>query len=791
MAPPRKTGSARGSTGEDDPERANATVARAQNPLPGGDDPERANATIAKAKNPLPEGDDPERDNKTNARAPAPPPRPAPKRAPPTRHPVPPDQLNDDDGGSYNTGQNYQAVQNEDGAEDLAGISLEGDGLDALDPELVPKTKALPALERSDDAGEEDEADDANATRAGPPIKLQIVGGPDAGKKKRFKGVRMVIGRTPGVDLQLSDQSVSRKHIELIHSDEGTLLRDLGSGNGTKLNGKKISADTMLSDGDEIQIGKTKIKFIDELAAFKKAREDAEKKDAEKEKKAKAAEEKPAEEAAEGEEAKAEGEGEGEGEGEAKAEGEGEGEEKAEGEEGEAAEGEEGEGEGEEGEGKSKAAKGPRDRAKPVRTSRHNPAETGIVAKFKALNPKARIGIIAGTVLVLLILIIGIATRPPPPPPVDLRAQSAATKMQEARTAVKDGRYDEAVKLVDEAEKLSPGIDKTKLGLQAREALTIQRAFEQARKYIADKRFEDAKKLLIDTPKGTNRAEDERDKLEEELKAAQVEYFKAKVTEFLAAGELDAAKQLLDQIPSDQLGDLPQQVAEFERTLEESKKADEKDQQIANANAIAAKKARRAEEIDIAFAIVERKFMGGEWERAASECTRVVDSHSGDKEIVTRARTLAGAIPNFGRNYDEGMRKFRQGQLTQAAKPLRLAYQSYRSMGLTQNRYGEELGQALLKAALAAGKEALIREDLENAMANFREARRIDPQDPEARKGFDGVAEKAEDLYQSGYMLKDRDPREALRKFKTVIAVTEAGTPVHEKAKNQVAAMAP
>ena len=35
------------------------------------------------------------------------------------------------------------------------------------------------------------------------------------------------------------------------------------------------------------------------------------------------------------------------------------------------------------------------------------------------------------------------------------------------------------------------------------------------------------------------------------------------------------------------------------------------------------------------------------------------------------------------------------------------------------------------------------------------------------------------------------DPREALRKFKTVIAVTESGTPVHEKAKNQVAAMAP
>lgn len=169
----------------------------------------------------------------------------------------------------------------------------------------------------------------SSGTRAGPPIKLEIVGGPDAGKKKRFKGVRMTVGRMAGVDLLLSDQSVSRKHIELIHSDTGTLLRDLGSGNGTKLNGKKIAADTVLSHGDEIQIGKTKLRFVDELAAFKKAREDAEKKEQEEE-------EKPAEEEAKEEEAKAEGEE------EEKSEEEGREEEKAEGEEEAAAE-EEGE----------------------------------------------------------------------------------------------------------------------------------------------------------------------------------------------------------------------------------------------------------------------------------------------------------------------------------------------------------------------------------------------------------------------------------------------------------------
>jgi pSer/pThr/pTyr-binding forkhead associated (FHA) protein len=766
--PPRKTGARRV---DDDPEVANATIAKAKNPLPSSDDPEVANATVARGKNPLPAEEDPERENRTQARAPRPPPKPrrAPSRV---------EEEAIDEGSGYSTGQNYQAMDDEVSSEHLAGMSLDGEGLDALDPELAPKTKALPALKEREAAAEEgsDEEDDANATRAGPPIKLEITGGPDAGKKKRFKGVRMVIGRTPGVDLQLSDQSVSRRHIELVHSDGGTLLRDLGSGNGTRLNGKKITGDVMLNHGDEIQIGKTKIRFVDELSAFKKAREEAEAKE-------KAAAEGEAEgEAAPEADAKAdEGEGEGEGEGAEAASEEAPGEEGAEAAEGEAAE-------GEGAEGQKKPA---RDRSKPVRTSRQNPPDTGLAAKLKAMNPKVRLAIVGGTVVVLLLLVVGIATRPPPPPPVDPRAEQAALKMQEARSAVKDGNYEAAAKLVDEAERLMPGVDKTKLGVQAREAMGIARNFDQVRKLIDEKRFEDAKKLLADTPKGNLKAESERTKLEDAITAAQVEFKKEKAKEFIAAGEFEAARQVMAELPGDQLGDLPERLAEGEREVEALKKQEEKDARLGAAAAAAAAKARREEQVALAFAVVERKFMGGEWERAASECARVIDSYGSDKDIVARARMLASQIPGFGRNYDEGMRKLKQGQLTQAARPLRLAWQSYKAMGLTQNRYGDELAQNLLKAALAAGKEALIREDLENAVANFREARRIDPQDPEARKGFEAVSDKAEDLYQSGYMLKDRDPREALKKFKTVIAVTEAGTPVHEKAKNQVAAMAP
>ncbi|MFO0597289.1 MAG: FHA domain-containing protein [Myxococcaceae bacterium] len=750
MAPPRKTVSRGGGDVENDPERANQTQ------LPREEmDPEVNNATQARAPNPLKKkkggGDDPERANKTQARAKAP----------------------ESDEESYHTGQSYAASEDAGDGEDIAGspsMSLEGDGLEALDPEVGSRTKALPALETETPSGgsgdEEEGADDANATRAGPPLKLEIVGGPDAGKKKKFKGVRMVIGRTPGVDLQLSDASVSRRHVELIYGDDGVLLKDLGSGNGTKVNGSKV-AEKKLEHGDEISIGKTKIRFVDELAAFKKAREDNEKKEADKKE---AAEKKKAD--------KKEGEGEGEA---AAAESPGSTIVKEGGDE--AAEGDG------EGEGKKPERKG--GRVRPVRTARGEGADGGFAAKFKALPKGVRFGVIGLVTVILLIFIVGVALRPPPAPPVDPAKLQADQKMQDGRNAVREGDFERAVALIDEAEKLQPGIDKTNLGKQAREELNFMNALDVAKKAIAEKRFDDAKKAIASTGKGSVKSEEARIKVKAELDAAELEYKKAKIDEFIAAGEIEAARSLLAELPVEMQAEPGQKIAEFERELEEQKALEAKDAKAAAAAAAARKKAQREQEIQEAFVVVERKFAGGEWDRAASECNRVMDALPNDKDIYGRARKLQGIIPSFGRNYDEGMKKFRQGAKAQAAKPLRIAYQQYEQMNLRANKYGQELQDKIGESAIAAGKEALIRDDLVTAWQNFKDAARFDPNDAAARAGLDDVAAKAEDLFQTAYVIRDRDQREAVRKFKIVIQVTDPGSSVHEKAKNQLAAMAP
>ncbi|MDP1827356.1 MAG: FHA domain-containing protein [Archangium sp.] len=703
------------------------------------------NSTQARAPNPLSKKiratpRDPEKNNKTQARA----------RAP---------DLAAEDEGSYRTGQNYQAPDEEEG---LAGdVSLEGDGLEALDPEIGSRTKALPALETEGTAGNTDDeegADDANATRAGPPLKLEIIAGPDAGKKKKFKGVRMVIGRTPGVDLLLTDQSVSRRHVELIYGDDGVLMKDCGSGNGTKVNGVKV-AEKKLEHGDEIAIGKTKIRFVDELAAFKKAREENEKKEAEK--KAAAAEKKATGEkkavSADGEEAPAEGEA---AEGEAPAEGD-------------------------------KPEKKPGGRVRPVRTSRKDGADGGFAAKFKALPKPMRLGIVALVAVVLLIFIGGIALRPPPPPPVDPAKIVADQKMQEARNAARDGDYERVATLVEEAEKLVPGIDKTKLGAQAKEELGFMGALDEAKRAIEARRFEDARKALAKTGKGSVKSEEAKVKVIAALEEAEVAYKKEKILELIAAGEVEAAKAVLNELPIEQQAESGQAVAEFERQLEEQKALDAKDSAAAARNAAANAKARKEQEMNEAMVVVERKFAGAEWDRAASECARVMDSYGNEKEIYARAKKLQALIPNFGRNYDEGMKKFRQGTLAQAAKPLRSAHQLYLQIGLRANKYGEELQDKIGAAAIVAGKEALLRDDLVTAWQMFRDAARFDPNDSKARAGLDDVAGKAEDLFQTAYVIRDRDPREAIRKFKIVVQVTDAGSTVHEKAKNQLAAMAP
>ncbi len=73
---------------------------------------------------------------------------------------------------------------------------------------------------------------------------------------------RCAIGRDPSSIIDLAnDQRASRRHAEISVVDKVAVLCDLGSTNGTILNGQTISGDAILRDGDEVLIGSTVFRF--------------------------------------------------------------------------------------------------------------------------------------------------------------------------------------------------------------------------------------------------------------------------------------------------------------------------------------------------------------------------------------------------------------------------------------------------------------------------------------------------------------------------------------------------
>lgn len=63
------------------------------------------------------------------------------------------------------------------------------------------------------------------------------------------------IGRAPGSVLRLNDFSVSRMHAQLRNTGEGWTLRDLGSSNGTWVNGRRVTGSAVVRPGDEVRFG--------------------------------------------------------------------------------------------------------------------------------------------------------------------------------------------------------------------------------------------------------------------------------------------------------------------------------------------------------------------------------------------------------------------------------------------------------------------------------------------------------------------------------------------------------
>jgi pSer/pThr/pTyr-binding forkhead associated (FHA) protein len=92
---------------------------------------------------------------------------------------------------------------------------------------------------------------------------LLVQGGPSAAERYELSQAAFTIGRDPACDLVIQDSSISRRHAQIIRQEDGFFYaQDLGSQNGTAVNGQRLTAPHRLSEGATLTLGTIPLRFV-------------------------------------------------------------------------------------------------------------------------------------------------------------------------------------------------------------------------------------------------------------------------------------------------------------------------------------------------------------------------------------------------------------------------------------------------------------------------------------------------------------------------------------------------
>ena len=94
-----------------------------------------------------------------------------------------------------------------------------------------------------------------------PPAEVTVYSPLFSPFRQPLEGVAVSIGRASDCSIPIKDRYLSRKHAEIIAVGTTWMLKDLGSANGTYLNGSRVERDELLKGGDRIRLGDTEILF--------------------------------------------------------------------------------------------------------------------------------------------------------------------------------------------------------------------------------------------------------------------------------------------------------------------------------------------------------------------------------------------------------------------------------------------------------------------------------------------------------------------------------------------------
>lgn len=97
------------------------------------------------------------------------------------------------------------------------------------------------------------------ANRRIPRISITVRQGGGSSSVRQFVQPEITLGRDPGSDIPLQDDTVSTRHAQLTYHHGQWWLEDLASTNGTSLNDTLITMPTVITSGDEIRCGDARL----------------------------------------------------------------------------------------------------------------------------------------------------------------------------------------------------------------------------------------------------------------------------------------------------------------------------------------------------------------------------------------------------------------------------------------------------------------------------------------------------------------------------------------------------
>jgi hypothetical protein len=93
-------------------------------------------------------------------------------------------------------------------------------------------------------------------------VRLKILHGSKAGKEVKIPAPKCLIGRGEDCHLRPSIDAVSRRHCEIITSENEVMVRDLKSRNGTFVNGERVTGEAVLLSGDLLGVGPLEFEML-------------------------------------------------------------------------------------------------------------------------------------------------------------------------------------------------------------------------------------------------------------------------------------------------------------------------------------------------------------------------------------------------------------------------------------------------------------------------------------------------------------------------------------------------